>query len=141
MPLLEELAGPGQKRGRLLQAARFLEDEAFQGFSPFSVEDDQLDVVANACLMIRDRMLTGRVSVDAGRVDVQLRRDEAQQFVAHLRGLLSREAVEQTDESDLVGEPQAVVVATTFADLDHVGFGQGRFADHPSPREGGWRHG
>jgi hypothetical protein len=55
----------------------------------FGVEDDQLEVVTNPRLMIRDRMLPGRVSVDAGRVDVQLRRDEAQQFVADLQGLLS----------------------------------------------------
>ena len=86
-------------------------------------------------------MLPGRVSVDAGRVDVQLHRDEAEQFVADLQGLLSREAVEQTDEADLVGEPQAVVVAATFGDLGQVGLGQGRFADHLSPREGEWRHG
>ena len=83
--------------------------------------------------MIRDRMLPGRVSVDAGRVDVQLRRDEAQQFVAHLQGLLSREAMEQTDEADLIGKPQAIVIAATLGDFDRVGFGQGRFADHLSP--------
>ena len=52
VPLLEELAGAGEQRGRLLQAARFLEDEAFQGFRLFGVEDDQLEVVANAALMI-----------------------------------------------------------------------------------------
>ena len=52
VPLLEELAGPGEQRGRLLQAARFLEDEAFQGFRLFRVEDDQLEVVTNACLML-----------------------------------------------------------------------------------------
>ena len=133
VPLLEELAGTGQERGRLLQAARFLEDEAFQGFHLFGVEDDQLEVVTDTRLMIRDRMLPGRVSVDAGRVDVQLRRDEAQQFVADLQGLLSREAAEQTNEADLIGEPQAVVVTATLGDLDQVGFGQGRFADHLSP--------
>ena len=60
-PLLEELAGAGEQRGRLLQATRFLEDEAFQGFRLFGVEDGQLEVVTNACLMIRDRMLPGRV--------------------------------------------------------------------------------
>jgi hypothetical protein len=77
-PLLEEFAGTGQERGRMLQSARFLEDEAFQSFGLFRIEDDQLDVVTNAFLVIRDRMLTGRVSIDAGRVDVQLCRDEAQ---------------------------------------------------------------
>ena len=67
--------------------------------------------------------------------------DEAQQFVADLQGLLSREAAEQPDEADLVGEPQAVVVAAALGDLGQVGLGQGRFADHLSPREGEWRHG
>jgi predicted regulator of Ras-like GTPase activity (Roadblock/LC7/MglB family) len=64
-----------------------------------------------------------------------LRRDEAQQFVADFQGLLIREAVEQPDEADLIGEPQAVVVAATSGDLDQVGLGQGRLADHLSPRE------
>ena len=50
-----------------------------------------------------------------------MRRDEAQQFVADLEGLLIREAVEQPDEADLIGESQAVVVAATFGDLDQVG--------------------
>jgi len=85
--------------------------------------------------MIRDRRLAGRVLLEAGCVDVQLRRDEAQQFIADLQGLLIREAVEQSDEADLIGEAQAVVVAATFGDLDQVGLGQGRLADHLSPRE------
>ena len=63
-PLLEELAGAGEQRGRLLQAARFLEDEAFQGIGLLGAEDGQLEVVANAGLVIRDRMLPGRVPVD-----------------------------------------------------------------------------
>ena len=51
-PLLEEFTGAGEQRRRLLQAARFLEDEAFQGFRLFGVEDGQLEVVTNASLML-----------------------------------------------------------------------------------------
>jgi hypothetical protein len=91
--------------------------------------------------MIRDRRLAGCVLLEAGCVDVQLCGDEAQEFVADLQGLLVREAAEQADEADLVGEPQAVVVAAALADLGEVGRGQGRLADQLSPREGEWRHG
>ncbi len=124
MPLLEELTGTSNERGRLLQATRLLEDEAFQGFSLFMIEDGQLQVVTNACLMIRDRRLAGCVLLKAGCVDVQLHRDEAQQFVADLQGLLIRKAAEQSDEADLVGEPQAVVVAAALVDLGQVSLGQ-----------------
>ena len=93
------------------------------------------------CLVIRDRMLPGGVPVDVSRVDVQLQGDEVQQFVADLQGLLSRETAEEPDEADLIGEPQAVVIAAALGDLDQVGLGQGRLADHLSPREGEWRHG
>src|SRR4051794_34441944 len=51
-PLLEEFAGAGEQRRRLLQAARFLEDEAPQGFRLYGVEDGQLEVVTNASLVL-----------------------------------------------------------------------------------------
>ena len=86
-------------------------------------------------------MLPGRVPVDLGRVEVQLHGDEAQQLVADLQGLLSREAAEESDEADLIGEPEAIMVATAPADFGQVGLGQGRFADHLSPRESEWSHG
>jgi hypothetical protein len=63
---LEELAGTSHERGGLLQAARLLEDEAFQGSHLFGVEDDQLEIFTTACLMIRDRRLAGRVLLEAG---------------------------------------------------------------------------
>jgi hypothetical protein len=50
-----------------------------------------------------------------------LQGDERQQFVADLQGLLSREAAEQTYETDLVGERQTVVVAAALVDLGQVG--------------------
>jgi hypothetical protein len=50
-----------------------------------------------------------------------LHRDEAQQFVADLQGLLIREAAEQSDEADLIGKPETVVVTATFGDLDPAG--------------------
>jgi hypothetical protein len=56
-----------------------------------------------------------------------------QQFVADLQGLLSGEAAEQANEADLIGEPQAVVVAATLGDFGEVGLAQGRLADHLSP--------
>ena len=135
-PILEELTGTGQQRRRLIQSARFLEDEACQGFGLVGVEDGQLQIAANARLVIRDRMLPGRVPVDLGRVEVQLQGDEAQELVADLQGVLSREAAEESDEADLIGEPEAIMVATAPADFGQVGLGQGRFADHLCPREG-----
>ena len=91
--------------------------------------------------MIRDRVLTGRVSLDLGHVGVQLGRDEAQEFVADLQGLLRREAAEQPDEADLIGEAQAVMVAAALVDLVQVGLVHGGFADHLSPRKGDQCHG
>ena len=86
-------------------------------------------------------MLPGRVVGDPRLIDAHLERDEVEQLVADLQGLLSREAAEQPDEADLVGERQTVVVAAALVDLGQVGLGQGRFADHLSPRESEWRHG
>jgi hypothetical protein len=79
-------------------------------------------------------MLPRRVIADPGRVHVQLHGDEAQQLVTDLQGLLRREAMEQADEADLVGEPQAVVVAATLGDLGQISLGQGRFPNQ-LPRE------
>ncbi|QDV39619.1 hypothetical protein ElP_75910 (plasmid) [Tautonia plasticadhaerens] len=115
--LLEEFAGPGQQRGRLLQAAGFLEDEACQGRGLVGVEDGEPQVVSDACLMVRDRMLPGGVPLEPGRVDAQLQGDETQEFVADLQGLLGWEAAEEPDEAELIGEPEAVVFATAPGDL------------------------
>ena len=139
-PFFEELAGPGEQRGRLLQTRRFLEHEAFQGLCLVGVEDGQLQIATNACLVVRNRMLPGRIPVDLDRLNVQLHGDEVQQLVADLQGLLGRKAAEQPDEADLIGEAQAVLVAATLGDLGQVGLGQGRLADHLSPREREWRH-
>ena len=134
-PLLEELAGPGQQRSRLLQARRFLEDEAFQGHGFPRAVDGQLEVVPNALLVLRRGVLPGRVVRDPPLIDTQLERDEVEQLVADLQGLLRGEAVEETDEADLIGEPQAVVVAAALGDLGQVSLGQGGVADHLLPRE------
>lgn len=71
-PLLEEFAGAGQQRGHLFQAARLIEEEAFQGLGFFRAEDGQLEVFTDAGLVIRYCMLPSRVVVDPGRVDIQL---------------------------------------------------------------------
>jgi hypothetical protein len=140
-PLLEEFAGAGEERRRLLQATRFVEDEAFQGFRLSRVEEGQLEVVTNASLMLRGGMLPGRVAGDLRLIDAQLERDEMEQLVTDLQGLLRRESVEESDEADLISKPQAVVVTATSGHLRSVGLGQGRFADHLSPGEGWQRHG
>jgi hypothetical protein len=139
--LPEELPSPGQQGGGLLQAAGLLEEEAFQGLDLFGAEGGQPEELPDAVLVVRDRVLPGRVIVDPGRVDVQLHGDEAQQLVADFQGLLGREAMEQADEADLVGESQAVVLAAAVGDCGQIGLGQGRFADQLPPREGGDRHG
>jgi hypothetical protein len=52
-----------------------------------------------------------------------------------------REAIEQSDEADLIGEPQAIMVAAALGHFGQVGRGQGRFADHLSPRKSKRCHG
>ena len=75
-PLLEEFAGSGEQRGGLLQATRFLEDEAFQGVGLPGAVDGQLEVFPNALLVLRRRVLPGRVVGDPRLIDAQLERDE-----------------------------------------------------------------
>ena len=77
----------------------------------------------------------------SSRVDVQLHGDERQQFVTDLQGLLSREATEQSDEADLIGESQAVVISAALGDLGQIGLGQSRFPDQLPSRVGEWRPG
>jgi hypothetical protein len=86
-------------------------------------------------------MLTCRVPFDVGHVELHLRRDEAQEFVADLQRLLEREAAEQPDEADLIGEPQAIVVAAALVDLGQISPAQGGFTDHLSLRNDGQHHG
>ena len=97
------VAGPGEQGGRLLQATGLLEDKAFQCDGLLRAVVGQPEVFADAVLMLRYGVLPGRVVGDPSRVDPQLERDEVQQLVADLQGLLRREAVEQADEADLIG--------------------------------------
>ena len=85
--------------------------------------------------MLRRRVLPGSVVGDPRLIDAHLERDEVEQLVADLQGLLGREAAEEPDEADLIGEPQTVVVAAAFGNLGQVVLRPSRFADHLPPRE------
>ena len=50
-----------------------------------------------------DSRLSFSVEFDQLCVKPQLRRAEANQFLKELEGLLPREAIEESDESDLIG--------------------------------------
>ena len=124
-----------------IPAAALLVEEALQGPGLSGSEGGQPEEPPDAALVVRGRMLPARVVGDSDRVQAQLHGDEAQQLVAELQGSLGGEAMEQADEADLVGEPEAVVVAAAEGDLGQVGLAQGRVADQLPPGEGGGRHG
>lgn len=68
-------------------------------------------------------MLPRRVAFDPFFVDADLERGEVDQILADLDGPLCGKAIEQPDESDLVGESEAVVHAASLGDFRQVGFG------------------
>ena len=131
----QELLGLRAQGGRLFQAAAFLEQEVLQEVPLSSPERAEPEVGSNLDLMLGDRLLPLAVPVDLVGIDAQLGAREGQQLVDDLEGMLGGEPVGQADEDDLVGEPQAVVVAATLLDLFQVLRGQSRLGDEPLARE------
>jgi len=80
-------------------------------------------------------MLPWSVLRELRLIATQLKRDEVEQLVAHLQRLLRRKSVKESDEDDLIGKPETIVVAATFGNLCPVGVGQGPLADHLSTGE------
>ena len=122
---------------------RFVLKEPRQPFSGGGVERAQTQVLADAPLMCRDRLLPAGVGVDRLGVGAQLQGREPQDLPVDLEGRLSRESAEHPHEGDLVRETQPVVGTPPQGDLAAVGLKEGGIADQA--RSGdigvGYRHG
>ena len=134
---------PRQQRARAIEPQRFVLKEPRQPFSGGGVERAQTQVLADAPLMSRDRLLPAGVGVDRLGVGAQLQGREPQDLPVDLEGRLSGESAEHPHEGDLVRETQPVVGTPPQGDLAAVGLKEGGIADQA--RAGdigvGYRHG
>ena len=78
---------------------------------PGGIERTQAQVLADAVLMVGDRLLPTGVGVDRLGVGSQLQGGEPQDLPVNLQGRLLGKSAEHTHEGDLVGEPQLIVAA------------------------------
>ena len=122
-------ARPSQQRGGPLEPQRLVLKEPRQPFSGGGIESAQTQVLADALLMLRDRLLPAGVGVDRLGVGAQLQGREPQDLPVDLQGRLLGESAEHTHEGDLVRETQPVVGAPPQGDLAAVGLEEGGIAD------------
>ena len=122
-------ARPCQQRGGPLEPQRLVLEEPRQPFSGGGLESAQTQVLADALLMLRDRLLPAGVGVDRLGVGAQLQGREPQDLPVDLQGRLLGESAEHTHEGDLVRETQPVVGAPPQGDLAAVGLEEGGIAD------------
>ena len=90
------------------QTTRLLEQEGLEQDGLFFAQDPQLEVGRDLLLVLGDCLLALQVGGDQARGEIQLDGGEGHQLVEHLEGPLARKAVEQANEAELVGEPEAV---------------------------------
>ena len=74
--------------------------------------------------MLGDRRLPFAVELNQPCIESQLRRAETNQFLEKLEGLLPRKAIEEPDESDLVGKAKSVMRAPAPAELHEIFLGR-----------------
>ena len=98
-------ARPRQQRGRALEPERFVFEEPRQPFAAGGSERTQAQVLADAVLMVGDRLLPTGVGVDRLGVGSQLQGGEPQDLPVNLQGRLLGKSAEHTHEGDLVGDP------------------------------------
>ena len=122
-------ARPRQQRGGPLEPQRLVLEEPRQPFSGGGLESAQTQVLADALLMLRDRLLPAGVGVDRLGVGAQLQGREPQDLPVDLQGRLLGESAEHTHEGDLVREAQLIVGAPPQGDLAAVGLEEGGIAD------------
>ena len=99
-------ARPRQQRGRALEPERFVFEEPRHPFAASGIERTQAQVLADAVLMVGDRLLPPGVGVDRLGGGSQLQGGEPQDLPVNLQGRLLGKSAEHTHEGDLVGEPR-----------------------------------
>ena len=88
---------------------------------PGGIERTQAQVLADAVLMVGDRLLPTGVGVDRLGVGSQLQGGEPQDLPVNLPRAPLGKSAEHTHEGDLIGEPQLIVAAPPQGDLASVG--------------------
>ena len=112
-----------------IEPQRFVLEEPRQLFAGGGVERAQTQVLADALLMFRDRLLPAGVGVDRLGVGAQLQGGEPQDLPVDLQGRLLGKPAEHPHEGDLVRETQPVVGTPPPGDLAAVGLEEGGIAD------------
>ena len=115
--LLEELLRLRIECSGLFEVPGLLEDEFLQSRRLGIAEVVQPEIAGDGLLVLGDGLLAFAVELDQARINSQLGRAEPHQLVDDFEWLLFREAIEQTDEGNLVGEAEPIVGASALADL------------------------
>ena len=120
-----------QQRARPVEALCLAPKESRQILGRPAVERPQAKVVADPALMSSDRLPPFGVVLDRVRIRSQLKGCEPQHLAVDLEGLLVREAPEDTNKGDLVGEAQSIGDAAAAGDLLPVALKEAAIADQP----------
>jgi hypothetical protein len=108
----------------LFEVPGLLEDEFLQLRCLGIVEVAQPEIARDGLLVLGDRLLAFAVESDQACINSQLRGAETHQLVEDLERLLFRKTIEQTHESNLIGEAEPVVRAPALTDLPQVFTGE-----------------
>ena len=90
---------------------------------PGGIERTQAQVLADAVLMVGDRLLPTGVGVDRLGVGSQLQGGEPQDLPVNLQGRLLGKSAEHTHEGDLVGEPVGGELLLSPQSVEIIKFG------------------
>ena len=100
-------------------------------------ERTQAQVLADAVLMVGDRLLPTGAGVDRLGVGSHLPGGEPQDLPVNLQGRLLGKFAEHTHEGDLVGEPQLIVAAPPQGDLASGGLEKAGLANQTGAETSG----
>ena len=132
---------PGDGRHRLdrRRCPRAYRERQAAGVGPMPPHGEraQTQVLADALLMLRDRLPPAGVGVDRLGVGAQLQGREPQDLPVDLQGRLLGESAEHTHEGDLVRETQPVVGIPPQGDLAARGHSRRCFTGRLSPDAAG----
>jgi len=116
---LEKLLRPLLERRGTLEVTGLLEEKRFQRWVRLP-EGSKPEIGSDLLLVLRDGLLALLVGGDQGRREVELNGGERHQLIEDLEGPLVREAVEESDEAELVGKPEPIPGASALLDFVEV---------------------
>ena len=136
-------ARPRQPRGRALEPARVVFEAPRPPFAAGGSERTQAPGLADAVLMVGDRLLPTGVGVDRLGGGSHLQGGEPQDLPVNLHGRLVGTSAEHTHDGDLGGDPQLIGAAPPPGDLASGGLVKAGLANQTGARDVGVgdRHG